>query len=56
MDEVSQLKLTMVGMEESHDTHQHTRPESPERKQNKAEVGGGRTGCDVMCSTSNVFV
>ncbi|XP_030221203.1 liprin-beta-2b isoform X8 [Gadus morhua] len=37
MDEVSQLKLTMVGMEESHDTHQHTRPESPERKQNKAE-------------------
>ncbi|CAL8292782.1 unnamed protein product [Boreogadus saida] len=37
MDEVSQLKLTMVGMEESHNTHQHTRPESPERKQNKAE-------------------
>ncbi|CAL8357302.1 unnamed protein product [Lota lota] len=38
MDEVSQLKLKMVGMEEAHtNTHQHTRPESPDRKQNKAE-------------------
>ncbi|CAL8374650.1 unnamed protein product, partial [Arctogadus glacialis] len=37
MDEVSELRLTMVGMEESHNTHPHTRPESPERKQNKAE-------------------